>query len=217
MYLPWRPTVVGLMYSAALAIVVAPKPAAGQPAQPKGTVTVVNTEANPVPVTGAVTGEITVTNSVLPVEVLNADPIPVSVAPSATRTPFQTYGSCVMPPDFDRCAALDYTVPGDKLLVIEMISLSVTVPPGQWPIFDMFTFDNPFRGIIEIPLQGPPAAFTGNARFSALHLLRFYVDPGKTVILEAVRRESVEDVASTQATISGYLVDCSSGEPCPLP
>jgi hypothetical protein len=62
-----------LAYSVvALAIAAASDPALGSSGNP--TVTVVNTTANPVPVSGT----IAVGNSVLPVEVRNADPIPVT-------------------------------------------------------------------------------------------------------------------------------------------
>ena len=212
MYLPRRPTVVGFMCSAvALAIVVAPKPAVGQSTQAKKPpVTVANTAANPVPVT--------VTDSVLPVEIYNADPIPVTVAPSATRTPIHANGTCDMGSLVTFCNALSYTVPGDKLLVIEMISLEAHVWGSQRPVSFIVTPEgSSVRRTVFLPMEGPPTTVGVLDVFDALHLVRFYADPGTTFSVQTARRGNLDGPATAEATITGYLVDCSTGIPCSLP
>jgi hypothetical protein len=95
-----RSAVAALMYSVAvLAIAVASVPAWSASTNP--TVTIVNTTANPVPVSGS----ITVGNSVVPVEVSNADPIPVQTSP-------RTYGHFVL--GFDGTSDIIVTVPAGK-------------------------------------------------------------------------------------------------------
>jgi hypothetical protein len=110
------------IFAAIGALLVTPAVPAGS-ANP--TVTVVNTTANPVPVSGT----ISVANAVVPVEVRNADPIPVTVQGRATIRGhwfgnFTTSKSPVI-----------FTVPaGKRFIVTDVIitakSDTTTFPPG---------------------------------------------------------------------------------------
>lgn len=113
------------LYAAIGALLAAPAVPAGSV---NPTVTVVNTTANPVPVIGT----ISVTNAVVPVEVRNADPIPVTVQSRATVRGhwFDNFTTIKTP--------VIFTVPAGKRFVVTDIVVSAhTAPLSELPRFTL--------------------------------------------------------------------------------
>jgi hypothetical protein len=100
-----------------------------------------------------------------------------------------------------------YTVPEGKRLVIEHVSVAITIDMNIYPIVTLLEGEA-FSG----PTLNPNCAFqvTQGHSFDSYvcnELTRFYVDPGTNVTLfvAATSNVSVDDPAV--ATISGYLID----------
>lgn len=100
------------------------------------------------------------------------------------------------------------TVPAGKRLVIEFISVSGQVPPGQHvEFFHLDTVAGPFGAAShDLLVNAQPDAVIGDALFRASQQVRVYADTG-TQVSVMVRRNSNAGSASYGATISGYLVD----------
>jgi len=171
-------------------------------------VVVTNTASAPVPVTGT----INVGNSSLPVEVSNADPIPVSAAVNNTVT-VRAEGQPVqalIEPDCNpgNCEAPLYHVPTGKLLIIEFVSVRADSPDPAETI----------RVTVTTTLDGNSAAHelgmlekqavTG---VSAQHLrgfpVRLYAGPDTNVALSVAVGNPTAGITILDATISGRLVD----------
>ena len=146
----------------------------------------------------------------------------VSAAPKATqvidldnpgRHPFQASAACTMNPG-DLFCYNNFTVPANQLLVIETMSAFITVPPGQKAYADLNVTQQNGVGFFM------PSTFVGNDgtndRYATMQSLRAYAFPGTTVTAIG-SRFSTDGNGSAITTISGYLVDCGTGQGCPLP
>lgn len=194
------------MYTKCLAILCAVATLITAPsvsdAQSKPTVTVVNTASNPVPVTGSVT----VGNAVIPVEVSNADPIPVSVSSGPAVQPIHdTVSSSLEDGEFG-VFKIAYTVPAGKRLVIEFISFQSRIPIGQRP--EPFGLNTKVGG--ETGFYVFPVSFAfedtniGLDTYVASSPTRIYCDPGQSLIFR-LGRTANDGTASAFFTFSGYL------------
>lgn len=160
---------------------LAPRQAGAQNA-PRGSapVTVYNTSANPVPVTGAV--------------VVKSQP---------ASTPFQASRVCEVVQVSVQCDL--YTVPAGKRALIEYFSFSHGARGADVPGFDMrpalFTTVSgvTIRSFIQpLVVMGPSEGGTGQA-------VRLYADPGTTVVARVIAGRAVGFDALF--SISGVLVD----------
>lgn len=99
-----------------------------------------------------------------------------------------------------------FTVPAGKRLVIETVSLRVTLPFGQ--IVESFTITTSVNGqVIDSSLFPSPIPQSGSASISGVtQPLKIYADAGTQVIAGILRGFAAADGAFTLA-ISGYLVD----------
>lgn len=99
-----------------------------------------------------------------------------------------------------------FTVPAGKRLVVEFVTLTVGLPPGQHVSFALIN-----QHALTATQQG---AFFGYDTFVVSQSLRFYAGPGTPnaamfsngVVVQVTRDNSI-DFASFNASISGYLVD----------
>jgi len=103
--------------------------AAAQAGSVNPTMTVVNTSANPVPVTGT----IRVSNTVVPVEIRNADPIPVIVQAQAAVLG-HWYASFKTPK-----TPVIFTVPAGKRFVVTDVVVSTRMTDFSTPSFTLLS------------------------------------------------------------------------------
>ncbi|HSP16677.1 MAG TPA: hypothetical protein VLV78_18165 [Thermoanaerobaculia bacterium] len=134
------------------------------------------------------------------------EPVPV-LNMSDARQPFQV-GAVGTQNGTNVSTLTVATVPVGKRLVIEFVSMSGQVPPGQHvELFHITTSAGPFGGATHDFLVNPqPDAVIGDALFRASQQVRLYADPGTTVTA-TFRRNSSAGLTTYGATISGYLVD----------
>lgn len=169
-------------------------------------VRVVNTTAEPVPTAPQgitnIAGNVAVTNT-MGVNVLNTPTVHVS-APAVQ--PFQAYrvftesGTNVTTASFG-------TVPAGKRLVIEYVSFTGQVPPGEHvELMDISTSVGGNGAQFQMLVNPQPDAVIGDAIFRASQTVKIYADPG-TMVTSVVRRSSSAGTASYGLSISGYLVD----------
>lgn len=187
-------------------------------------VNVVNTPANPVPVTGtvtvngSVTGSVTGTVGLTPgtsvmIDSTVGDPVRVRNVNDAIQ-PAQASTSCLA--TTIGCLPTIYTVPAGKRLVIEYASMRVCILPGQSATLGITTTTGGQR--VTHYLNGtPPAAGPGtfaigcnggspSSEVATGHQVKLYADAGTSVFLEADRSNTVGNAAFSMS-ISGYLVD----------
>lgn len=141
-------------------------------------VTVVNKPGNAVPIRGTVN----IGNSVLPVEVSNADPIPVVISgdPAARGIKLVdaktiNVGGVVA----DQCAS--YTVPAGKRLVLEHASILMNASPADFQAIDVVKveiYQGSDRWHVALLGQAMPSG-----RFAVSQPLTTYVDAGQTVFI----------------------------------
>lgn len=187
-------------------------------------VNVVNTPANPVPVTGsvsvtgAVTGTVTGTVGLTPgTSVLVGNPVtnPVRVRNvNDAIQPVQAQASCLI--TTLGCLPTIYTVPAGKRLVIEYASMRVCILPGQSATLSIATQVGD-QAVFHYLNGTPPAAGPGtfaigcnsslpSSEVAVGEQVKIYADAGTTVVLTG-SRNSTTGSASFQFSISGYLVD----------
>ncbi len=187
-------------------------------------VNVVNSPANPVPVTGsvsvtgAVTGTVTGTVGLAPgasvlIDNTVGDPVRVRNVNDAIQ-PIQARSSCLV--NALGCLPTIYTVPAGKRLVIEYASMNVCVLPGQSATLSIATTVGG-QSVFHYLNGTPPAAGPGTASIGCNSGLpssevatgqqvKIYADPGTFVVLTGSRNSTVGS-ANFQFSISGYLVD----------
>ena len=134
------------------------------------------------------------------------------------RRPFQATAGCTIDPGKIFCTNT-FTVPANKLLVVETVSGFVTVPPGQTAFHSLNTSHEPSNDVSFFM----PATFVSNdgtnLRFAVTQSMRAYAFPGTHVVGIGSRSAPLIGSGSAITTISGYLVDCgpSMAPACPLP
>lgn len=196
---------------------------------PSAPVTVVNTNSNPVPVSGAVTGsvsidgiaDVNVTNTVpvsgnvgitgtANVNVTNneANPMPVSVVETIPQVIQITYTEDLPEPLLGPPDQVIYTVPAGFRLVIEYMEVRGSLYSGEAARGGISTMVNSRRSwhyIMTPPamylLSGAPLV---NMRTSAGQMVRIYADPETDVVGQLSRTDGTGD-ASLALTINGYL------------
>ena len=171
-------------------------------------VRVINTTAEPVPTaaqgTTTISGNVAVTNTPT-----------VNLAPGASisvsnfndgQQPFQAAANGTQ--NGTNVSTINVAnVPAGKRLVIEFISVSAQVPPGQHLELAHVLTNHGSGGVFHDLLIHPqPNAVIGDAIFRAVHDLRLYANGGTQVQL-VVRRNSSIGLATFGVSISGYLVD----------
>jgi len=187
------------------------QPGAGGPS-----VTVANTAANPVPVTGVVTISGTPT-----VQINNSAAAPLFVSPAApsAREPF-----FMRVEKHNSGLSVDYTVPSDKIFVIESINVQAVIddsvdrdtvslrirPPGETAI-NASTIQ--FVPVLVEP-YGQMTNVGGEDAFRAAVSLttRLYAGPSHELLIGA---PSAGSVSSAVVTISGYLVPATTSTLAP--
>jgi hypothetical protein len=162
--------------------------------------------------------------AILPVRVMNTDsqPVPVtgtvslggttSVEVADDREPFETrVDASADPGDFVERAS--FTVPADKRLVVEFMSVVVTVPTGQVPLVGVNADTGALGFVMPLQFQGTQATSVGT----------FDHYTGATKILDFAEPEEFYDIfmsrdsstvagpppgrASMSVYLSGYLLD----------
>ena len=182
-------------------------------------VNVVNTPANPVPVTGSVTGTVTGTVGLAPgtsilIDNTVGDPVRVRNVNDALQ-PVQFTGSC-RTEAFINCGPAGFHVPAGKRLIIEYASLVVCAFPGQTTTLLLLTTVNGVNAehaVGTTPAAAPPGstAFgcngaSASAQTSIAKQVRLYADPGTIVGFNGERSNQTGNQTLT-FTMSGYLVD----------
>ena len=166
---------------------------------PSASVTVVNTDANPVPVVQQ--GGVTLNGTV-----------PVRAVDSSTAQPVVRGGAATSSTGIGPVVDL-YTVPAGKLLVVEHVSARLSVVPGVKVLFGDFRGqrgDLPFSTgeIVLLPV------FTGTSEprnpqkdiYLVSQPVKFYVAAGDHVIA-GFSQDLFDTEASVFCSFTGYLVD----------
>jgi hypothetical protein len=192
-------------------------------------VQVINTPANPVPVTGSVTGSVTGTVGLAPgtsvgltpgtsvmIDSTVGDPVRVRNVNDAIQ-PAQAQIACISPSVTIGCGPVTiYTVPAGKRLVIEYASMSACMLPGQTATLTVSTEvgSTLVHHLVNVtpPAAGPGTGAIGCNLPAASSVtavgqqVRLYADPGTTVTVEGDRNSNT-GAANFVFSISGYLVD----------
>jgi hypothetical protein len=122
-----------------------------------------------------------------------------------TDEPFQIDGSCSIN-GFLGCGKTLYTVPSGKLLVIQEVTLHVTVPKGQKvPDASIATSLGGFGITHQLSGQNEGTSQNGSTdHFAYTHHVTLYADG---LVSFNVVRNSYSGTITASGTISGYLVD----------
>ena len=140
-----------------------------------------------------------------------ASPLPVFDAQDA-RQPFQASASSIQEAGTNGSTVTVATVPAGKRLVIEFVSATGQLPPGQQVVaWRINTIAPPTGGQThELLINAQPPFVNGDALFRASQQVRLYADPGATAGAD-VRALFTRNTSAGQAlflmTISGYLVN----------
>jgi hypothetical protein len=177
-----------------------------------------NSPANPVPVTGSVTGSITGTVGLTPgtsvlIDNTVGDPVRVRNVNDANQ-PVQAQASCLT--TALGCLPTIYTVPAGKRLVIEYASMRVCILPGQSATLEIATTVGGQSASHYLngtpPAAGPGTVAIGcnsgtpSSEVATGQQVRIYADAGTGVVVTGSRNGNV-GTASFHFSISGYLVD----------
>ena len=169
-------------------------------------VRVINSTAEPVPTaaqgTTTIAGNVAVTNT----PTVNLAPGAVVTVAEAAFQPFQEAEG--LEQNGTNVSTITVaTVPAGKRLVIEYLSVSAQVPPGQHLEFAQILTNQGSGGTFHDTLvHRQPDAVIGDAIFRAVHDLRLYA-AGGTQVQVMVRRNSGIGTAFYGVSISGYLVN----------
>ena len=119
--------------------------------------------------------------------------------------PVQANASCNSN-SVDSCEVTIFTVPLGKRLVIEYVSMGATIPPSQGATLTIDTFAGGAEATHLFPLSPPAVPILGTTRTFLGQQVRIYADPGKTVLVQALRTSTAGN-ATFEFSISGYLVN----------
>jgi hypothetical protein len=146
-----------------------------------------------------------------------AAPLLVRDVDTLARQPFDSsnFNTC----GGDTCSVV-FTVPAQKLLVIETVTANLQLPPGQRATVGVHaSAGGGLNAALPMEFQG---TFTSGQivvpgdDYSAAASLRFYANPGTTVRIGAFRN-STTGTFVLGAAIVGYIVDCPTASACRLP
>ena len=188
-----------LALAGALALVgavslLAPLTGHGQPETvgPTKPVLVVNSQSQPVPVTGTIS-----------VGNLGDAPLPVRDVDSPGRQPVTAEGSC----SGSGCTATVYTVPAGKRLIVEYASITANIPVGKVARWRLFTNNAGQQGAeLNFPLTQPPAIFGILSQTTAGQQVRLYAEAGSEVRMNGTTSDNATP-SNYIFAISGHLVD----------
>jgi hypothetical protein len=204
-----------VLRAAALAIACCALPVVAAGPDPGINVTVTNSASQPVPVTGAVTGTVSLTTGTgVIVDNPVTDPVRVRSVNDALQ-PIAVTAFCTSQASIGCSPSVFYQVPAGKRLVIEYASFRVCVLPGQATGMSIRTTvgGNLVTHYLDsAPASAGPGSFNlacnaGASTFAQRgQQVRLYADAGTFVGVEGDRDSPVGSAAFTLA-ISGYLVD----------
>ncbi len=141
----------------------------------------------------------------LNVLVTNTVSAPVPVRDVDKREPFATQVHLSVAAG-DLSGGASVPVPAGKLLVIECVTASANVYPGQDVRYFVVTQFGETATTHYVPGRGQAMEFPGGlTEITNAQQVRFFADPQTNVGI-AVRRNSAQNAASADVTISGYLV-----------
>lgn len=180
---------------------------------PGPTVTVINGDADaipvrapePLPIIGSVNLGGTPTVSLLPGTTVDAKQAgPWSVDIDKVRVPFQRERTFVVPAGALEGAAAPIGVPDGHLLVIEQVTAlaftDANHPARRWRFLSVETTVDG-----QVAVHHVPFSFDGFNASVASQQVRLYADPGTQITLRS-GRNFTEDDYHVWATLSGYLV-----------
>jgi hypothetical protein len=116
----------------------------------------------------------------------------------------------VMLPDGLFGEASPITVPDGKYLVIEHVSASCSMGPGQKPFIEILTdFTSPLMSPVGRQLLVPTFITTESGRdlYLASQPMRLYSQLGGSVDISVFRRNGTSGPANVEVDVSGHLVD----------
>jgi len=174
---------------------VTPRPTQGQGGDtvgPTKPVKVVNTAAEPVPVTGTIN-----------VGNFGDSPLPVRDVDSPGRQLVRAGESC----SGSGCSATVFTVPAGKRLVIEYASIEANIPLGKMARWQLLTNSSGIQNAeFNFPLTQPAVVFGAITQVTAGQQVRFYAEAGDAVRMGGATNDSAQP-SNYNFAISGYLVD----------
>ena len=162
--------------------------------QPTESVTVDNTPANPVPVT--------VQNPTTAVTIQNTASVKTADNPA-----FQPYAKGEL--QAPALGTFSFDVPAGKRLVLELVTLSGDLSPGNQIANVQVRTKQPDGGTVDHALANPSnvPGPGGNPIFANNYSVRLYAEPGPGSVQVFVARSGSGPTFDAQASISGYLVD----------
>ena len=192
-------------------------------APPPAAVVVVNTPSNPVPTAAQGTTPVEVTNTAsvtvansaanpIPVvaqgtsavEITNTTPLAVRDADNPARQPFQGEASVAFPAGGDTINVF-FTVPAGKRLVVEHVTATIAVSPGQHALMNVMTTANGNQAV-HFMSPTPQGEWIGFQVFGVSQPVRFYADAGTQVRLQA-NKNGTTGIGSATVSLSGHLVN----------
>jgi hypothetical protein len=190
---------VGLLVLVGVLATLLPLVGRGQGTPPNGPppqdVIVINSAAQPVPVTGSVT-----------VANVGSGRLLVRDVDNPARQPFETNQNC-SPSGGALGCQMSFTVPAGKRLVIEYASMHASIPAGE--VAELAIGTTVAGTFVEhvLPLTPPSMPFAAGGLVARVgQVVRLYADPG-TVIFLNVGRSGVGTPTNFSVSISGHLVD----------
>jgi hypothetical protein len=174
----------------------------------------VNVENTPLPVTVqspvSITGSVTVQNPTTGVTIQNTPNVNVANTPSVKRADnpaLQPYakGESQVP----ALGTFAFDVPAGKRLVLELVTISGEVSPGNQIANLQVRTRQPDGGTVDHALANPSnvPGPSGNPIFANNYLVRLYAEPGPGSVQVFIARNGAGATFNAQASISGYLVD----------
>ena len=143
--------------------------------------------------------------SPMPVTVQNT-PLPVKAADNPAFQPYEQSLSANAASN-NSYAQVTFPVPAGKRLVVELVTIVINLPPGQYPQFiDVNSH--------ELAPPTVPISFVNQSLFSVTQPMRFYAGAGTPTggtfnngVVVAVLRSGTTGNWGYNVSISGYLVD----------
>ena len=164
-------------------------------------VEVVNTAANPVPVTGTIAG------GTVQIGNTPSAPVPVLDVASGARQPFQAFiVEALQDGENNAGDRASFTVPAGKRLVIEHVTYLEPVPAGQGRRVRLDAVADGRACRHQLLLERGPGFSGGTEDVKASQPIRAYADGGTSVIFR-VSRNATSGVSGFNISVSGYLVD----------
>jgi hypothetical protein len=138
-------------------------------------------------------------------EIINQSEPVAALDPGPGFKPFQTTVTFTQQQLVNVSTVNLVTVPAGKRLVIEFVTVTAQVPPGQRiAAFNLFAG----AGIYSLLVNEQPTTVSGDAIFRAAQQLRLYADPN-TQVQMFIARSSTAGIGQYQVALSGYFEDAN--------